>query len=344
MATTEANNQTNTPPAGSLDAGIAAFTAAQKTDTPAPPETAQAQPTATEAQQTTAPTETAETKPEDAPAEPPKPAAAPDPMSAVARKEKELRAERAAWKAEQDKATAATAEREARLAEREAKLSGFEADPMGFLEAHGIGKEKWPDLAKVLWHATLGDKAPPDFKAQVDAIRRSKEVDAKLAEERKAREKLEADLKSRDEADKARAHQEQVAQVRATYDKGFEAAIQALPEDSFARAELESDRTGLLESLWTAAIAEAQKRQVEGGDDAKDPDPAELVQAYEAAVSKKFGRIKTKTAEPENAEKTASAKNLSAAKAASPTTKRPAAVSEDERLKRGIEAFSTVRG
>lgn len=259
-------------------------------------------------------------------------------LAALTRKEKRQRQQHEARMGE-------LKEREAQIAEQTAKLQEWEqakkyaaSDPVRLFKALGVEKNL-ADPAQALYLAELGDDAPGDVKAR--------------AEQAALRGRLAA-LESENEAAQQRAVEQQKKVDAAEYINGYKREVRSDLESVESLPHVERlfkvDPAGTVDAIYAIALHDAQ-----GNPEAPIAKTKDLAQRLEAAVKLEYEEQKSTFADiygdSNDTEEKAKAtgkkdkkpapKTLSNQQTATPTQKRTAAQTEQEKIQRAVEALES---
>jgi hypothetical protein len=323
MATAEPQTNDNAAPADDLEAAIAEVNASAKDSTPevgAPAETAPP-PDAVPAEKAVE-AETAKPAPEDKDdiLDEKGPAA----FAAIAKREKKQREAHAARLAE---LKVAEEERKALAEFQEAKRLAAR-DPLSAIKAIGLSEQQFADLSRELYAHSLGDQAPPEWKAQKQqrtALQEVEERAQKLVDERIAQftQQMQAE----------RAREQYVTQVRES--------LPTLAEGTkhFARL-VTADPARATDTIFRLAAKHAQEH-------GEVPDLATIARQYEEALSEELRPFLAEDEAPKQTNRPAAqlkTATLTNRNTATPTKPRSSPKSDEEELEQLIaEANRSIR-
>ena len=261
-------------------------------------------------------------------------------LAILARKEKFLRDKEKQSKAALEAREAELKGREEKLTAVEKMAAAFDADPLEFLKSRGIPEKNWPDIAKRIWYATLGDQAPKDFQAEIKTTQKTKELEKALLEARQAQEEMGKKWEEYQKQDETRRQKETEAQQIGAYQQTVAKSLSELPEDLPLLRRLVAKRPDeAVESMMSLAMQWATENE----EATELPSHLDMARWLEEGLKASTDWIREESEAAVPGKTTRPAKTLSAAKAASPTTTRPPAQTADERLRRGLEAFLKAR-
>lgn len=207
-------------------------------------------------------------------------------ISSLARQEREVRDREAKLRAKEEAVQAKEKEWETKFAKLGSGSKEFLEDTVGWLEAQGVPKDQWVEVAESIYFALSPDKAPPELRIQ--------QMDRRLRREQEAWRK--AQTEAQEKAESARIQAQADAQKNA-YRMVLTSHVETTAEKYPAsRAWFGEDSSAWHETLMSTATNLAVSAEEAGS--SADLSPQHIADEVEAYLASRFARWTPPTPTP----------------------------------------------